>query len=105
MNGSRVVAGLTALIAFALAGISVLVRQTLGFPDGHLTDYERALRTIYAVFSAGSMLAGGLFVILMLRATRPRSLVLAWVGYLAFGLLLVLLAFLFGTLLDNGGGA
>lgn len=106
--GERLLAYSFGVVAFVLpaAGYLLFVRW-LGFPDGHLTELERAERTMWRVFAPLST-ATGLFALYrgyFAPGRRGRRSLWIAVGLYA----LVLAAFLgirhwLGLRLDDGAG-
>lgn len=94
------------LILLAAAFVSWWLRD-LGFPDGHLTEWDRARRVLGNLFTGTSVAAGlGLFF-LGARARKhaiARPLRIALVVYVAFTLVMLGLDQYLGVRLDRGGG-
>ncbi len=93
---------------FALLGVAVLawVIGGFGFPDGHLTELERAYAALWAWARWPAALAGAALVAMGARPPRSRGwaigalVVLALLTALLIGSVLVLP----GRLEDGGGG-
>ena len=79
---------------------------SLGFPDGHLTEYERAYRPFGKGFAllSGSL---GIVVILFSWKTQNKRTMIRRISafYLSVLLGFVLIIFWLGQVFDNGVGA
>ena len=78
----------------------------LGFPDGHLTEYERAYRPFgrgFALFSG----AFGIVLILLGWKNQSNRMVIRLMSafYICVLLVLVLIIFWLSQVFDNGAGA
>jgi hypothetical protein len=69
----RLLAALLGCLALGLAGEGLWELGTAGFPDGHLTQYDRALRAPLAVLSGLSAVCSLYFFWLCRTAARPGS--------------------------------
>jgi hypothetical protein len=86
---------LAALTPIIAAIVALITASNLGFPDGHLTEHERALRPLLRALTAAGFLGGGSLVGLILTGRRrgilpvlvATVLVMAGIGaWIAFGL-------------------
>lgn len=89
------------------AGVVFVTVNGWGFPDGHLTDLERALRPLGYVFVWVSILVG--FGLLLLRRFRADSGAsrYGWVvliAYVVFAVSLLIVRVYLGRVLNDGMG-
>lgn len=70
MNGNKIVAYISGVFALIISGYCYLCYlYMLGFPDGHLTELERAEKSLFTSFIIFNIiLSGGFFYL-----GRPRS--------------------------------
>jgi hypothetical protein len=105
--GSRYVAFLLGVMLLAVAAFAYTELQLLGFPDGHLTELDRARIPLHSVFIGLSVLCG-LYCIYLAAADpgRRRQLGLRAVVllYLAIGLATLLIDLYLSSYLDGGIG-
>jgi len=103
---------LSALVGVGLLAITILCQSEngmAGFPDGHLTDYDKATSAPYHYLCIASLLFCLYFAGLAILKTRKAGLRLA-LGCVAYLLVIVLPAvalkyyFLHWLKLDNGIG-
>jgi ABC-type Na+ efflux pump permease subunit len=74
----------------------------LGFPDGHLTEYERLLQSfLYPLFFIGTLFFGLAFLWSLFKQGKTVRL---WWSYLIFLLVWLVLTYYFSTVLEHGGG-
>lgn len=83
----------------ALAALVVLEARGFGFPDGALTELERAEQPLFYGFAAASGVSAGLLLLLPLRARRW-----VWVAYVVIAASVVLLDRQLAASLPGGGG-
>ncbi len=98
------------MLSAAILAISALCYPELrgfGFPDGHLTDLDRARAPLYRIFIFLSIVHGAYVFQLgwtaMDRNLRPRFLV----AVLSYGLIIIIaisVDYYLGLHLDNGAG-
>ena len=91
-----------ALLSAILAYMSTV---SMGFPDGHLTEFELTAKPLLVVYSILALLFGILFYVLARFSSKTNSKVvfygsLALLSLLAIGVVL----FYFGSNLNHGGG-
>jgi len=95
------------IIALLSAILAYMSTISMGFPDGHLTEFERAIKPLLIWFSTVALLFGILFYGLARFSSKTYSNV---VFYFSLGLFVVLviglsaLYFYFGSNLDHGRG-
>ena len=87
-----------AVLLLALAALVVLEARSFGFPDGALTELERAQRPLYYGFAAASGLCA---VLLLLLPTRARYV---WAAYVVIVAGVVLVDRHLAASLPGGGG-
>jgi uncharacterized membrane protein len=108
MKMNRNLSYLFVIISFAApAFINVAYIRYLGFPDGYVTELEKAGRTLYYVFLCLSPVFGALFFYLGLSAVKQKSgrpLLISIVVYIATCAALILVYSALGLFLDNGRG-
>jgi hypothetical protein len=99
-------------LAAALVALLILHDESMrGFPDSHLTDYDRAIQTPRTVLAYLNLVLSAYFAYLGTVGHRSSSLAKAGVAVAVLALLLLLefilldLYFLQGLGLDNGRGA
>lgn len=105
--GTRILAYLLGCIPLALATIAYLERQSLGFPNGHLTEVERAQKTLLALSTWTSLLFSGWFAFLGWMAARRRvgtKLCVATILYVLVAALLLGVDRYLRQHLEGGGG-
>ncbi len=81
--------------------------QYLGFPDGYVTDLERAGRILYNFFLCISSALGIIFFYLGLSAAKQktgRPLQISVIIYVALFAVIILVYFILCSFLDNGRG-
>lgn len=72
------------LVAFAVAVVVYLDTQQLGFPDGHLTDLERAQIPLRYVFLAANIGVGCVAFYTFWfgkKTVKSKTVLMAFVGY------------------------
>ena len=95
------------VIALLSAILSYMSTVSMGFPDGHLTEFEIAIKPLLISYSILGLLFGILFYGLARFSLKTYSKVAFYLSFVLFILLilgLVLLYFYFKTNLNNGGG-
>ena len=98
---------LLGLAALAMAAYEYAWLQGLGFPDGHLTDLDRARIPLRSAFIGLSVLCGLCFLLLARIASgkQRRIWLLAVIGlYLAIVLATLSIDWHLSTSLDAGAG-
>jgi len=96
-----------AILLFAVAVLLYLAADSKGFPDGHLTELDRAEQPLFYVSSILSLL-GGLFLLYLARFKKVASANRIFYRTLTFLFLVVLmiggLDWYFVETLENGVG-
>ncbi|TMM59387.1 hypothetical protein FEE95_08135 [Maribacter algarum] len=80
---------------------------SMGFPDGHLTEFEHAVKPLFISNSILALLFGILFYGLARFSSKTRSRVIFYFSFVLFVLLiigLIVLYFYFSSNLNHGGG-
>lgn len=95
------------LVAFAVAVVVYLDTRQLGFPDGHLTDLDRAQIPLRYAFLAANIGVGYMAFhacLLRKKTVKPKAVLMAFVGYAV--LCAIVLAVNYGLSLrfDDGAG-
>lgn len=104
---NKVLAYILAIILFVVAAILYLEADMKGFPDGHLTDLDRAEQPLFCVSSILSLLTG-LFLVYLARFKKINNTNRTFYRTLIFLLIAVLiigsLDWYFIETLDGGAG-
>ncbi len=109
--GARILCAVCAVVVLGLALFMASDLYTIGFPDGHLTDYDKASLNPKQVLERVQFAFAALFVLLALVPIGARARLIACLLTLGVSMLLALaywagLPWYFGTHLglDNGIG-
>jgi hypothetical protein len=108
MKHESIIAFALALVAFGLAALAFFEQRLVGFPDGFISEAERATMPLATVFIWFSLATGLWFLRLGWLAARTpisRRLWVAALVYLLVATLLFAAAALIHQQLDSGGGA
>ena len=98
---------LLCIAVLAIAYYQFLWLQGLGFPDGHITDFERSCMSLYKAFIVASIVYGIYFIYIGIRAMRNRvhaKFIAPLVTYIFVGLATAGIEYYFWLYLDHGGG-
>lgn len=99
---------IASVLAFAFAGFLALEQRNLGFPDGYLTELDRAKKLYYPVFTLLGTLLGAYFAYLALRypeVSLKKYLIQGAVLFVVFILSFAGLSLILSFNLDGGRGA
>lgn len=99
---------IASVLSFAFAGMLGLELRMLGFPDGYLTDFDRAKRVYYAVFGVLGIGLGLYFGYLAFYPSKGKSKRYILGLALLFAVLILCffaLHFALSLRLDRGQGA
>lgn len=88
-----------AALILAIAFFVFQVARSFGFPDGAITEIERAERPLLYVFGALSVVCAGLLVLLPMRARRW-----VWAAYIVVAAIAFFIDRHFVATLAGGGG-
>lgn len=95
------------VVALLSAILSYMSTVSMGFPDGHLTEFEFAIKPLFITYSILALLFGIFFYGLARFSSKKYSKVLFYFTFVLFVLLaigLIVLYFYFKTNLNHGGG-
>ena len=101
---ARLPAFVFALLAVVAGAFAVSVLQMLGFPDGHLTEVDRVdqtLLTVFVMMSAAAAVVSGALGVTAQRLNAVRVIAIGWV---ALGVVLLVLHLVAASTLESGGG-
>ena len=84
--------------------IYLLHIRWLGFPDGHLTEWDRFQERMFPFFVLINTLAGGGSIFLISRKSSPRRSTFVFILYLLPTALCALILALAAAVLDTGVG-
>lgn len=108
MKSSRIVSLVSGLLAITLPiFIYVFHVQSMGFPDGHVTDFERGTRILFYSFAALSVFFGFYFfysarVYTIKESDKPlQTAVLLYIALVATSLVIV---YIMHSNLNSGAG-
>jgi len=104
----KIVAYFSSVLALLSAILTYMSTGSMGFPDGHLTELELAIKPLFIGYSIVALLFGMLFYIMARVSSKKYSWVVFYFSFVLFILLvvgLVTLYFYFGSTLNDGGGA
>ncbi|MEQ1570913.1 MAG: hypothetical protein ABMA64_35110 [Myxococcota bacterium] len=107
MNGARGIGFLAAWVTVEVAAWAYVHLTWAGFPDGHLTELDRAEQWLFGGFAAVGLAFGLAFAVLGWRAGRRpvgRALALALAAYLALALGVAATHAVLASRLDSGQG-
>ena len=88
-----------AVVILAVACLVVHEARSFGFPDGALTELERAERPLFYTFAAASLVCAGSLVLLPMAARRW-----CWAAYVVIVVLVVVIDHRLAASLAGGGG-
>jgi hypothetical protein len=92
-------------VVAALAGaFGLSTLGMLGFPDGHLTEVDRVDQTLLTVFVTMSAATAVVSTMLGVTASRLNAVRVIALGWLALGVVLLVLHLVAGSTLESGGG-
>jgi len=87
---NKILAYILAIILFVVAAMLYLTADSKGFPDGHLTELDRAERPLFYVSSILSLLAG-FFLLYLARFNKTANTNRTFYRTLIFLFLVVLI--------------
>jgi len=95
------------VIALLSAILTYMNTVSMGFPDGHLTEFERAAKPLFIGYSILALLFGIAFYLLARFSSKKYSSLAFYFCVVLFMLLvsaLIVLYFYFSSNLNHGGG-
>lgn len=104
---NKTVAYFFSVLALLSAILTYMNTVSMGFPDGHLTEFEHAAKPLYIGYSIIALLFGVLFYSLARFSSKKYSGVIFYFGFALFLLLvigLIVLYFYFSSNLNHGSG-
>lgn len=101
---ARLPAFVLAVIAGLAGAFAVSALQMLGFPDGHLTEVDRVDQTLLTVFVTMSAATVVVSTMLGVTAKRLNAVRIVAAGWVALGVVLLVLHLVAATTLESGGG-
>jgi hypothetical protein len=104
---NHILAFLAGLVAFALSVYAYFERRFMGFPDGFLTELDRAERVLFDIFIWASILAGSWFFFLgwsVPREPEGKKLLVTIFFYIFFIVIFIIIDVYFHRHFVSGGG-
>lgn len=68
----RILGVVTSIVVLIIASYFYVVVRSFGFPDGHVTELERAREPLYITFILLSVLHGAIFFVISFTAVGTR---------------------------------